>query len=370
MFESGRYAPDVISLAISSRDAASLRLLSPASWRRGVQVTSDTHQGVPYRHVGALLTEFEFQRYQPRPALTALLNQYDLVQVVAGTPAPALVTRAVHKPICLFIATMIQQERIAVLQRQKGWRWYWLRIMTEINAQIERIALQQIDYVFAESEYTRTLLSTFLPQDRVLLGIPGIDTLIFQPDAYQTDGYILAVGRFSDHRKNVRLLFDAYHRLRQNSTAGPRLVLAGAKPLPQDWMYAESLGITPWIDMHADVSVAELADLYRGASLFVLSSDEEGLGIVILEAMASGLPVISTRCGGPETAVIEEETGCLTPVGDAPAMADAMRRLLADPALRQQMGQRGRQIAEERFSIAAAGKVFLDQYDALLASRD
>ena len=55
--------------------------------------------------------------------------------------------------------------------------------------------------------------------------------------------------------------------------------------------------------------------------MFLLSSNEEGLGLVIGEAMAAGLPVVSTRCGGPETFVVEGVTGYLTPVGDAQAMA-------------------------------------------------
>jgi glycosyltransferase involved in cell wall biosynthesis len=174
------------------------------------------------------------------------------------------------------------------------------------------------------------------------------------------------VGRFSDHRKNVRLLFAAYARLRQQYPDAPRLVLVGRAPLPADWAYAASLDIAQCIDIHEQVSNHALAEFYRNASLFVLSSDEEGLGIVILEAMASGLPVVCTRCGGPETAVIEGETGYLTPVGDANALADAMQQLLQNPSTRQQMGQRGRQVAEERFSLAAAGKIYLDQYDALL----
>jgi glycosyltransferase involved in cell wall biosynthesis len=118
--------------------------------------------------------------------------------------------------------------------------------------------------------------------------------------------------------------------------------------------------------MHEDIDMSTLAQLYRNASLFVLSSDEEGLGLVILEAMASGLPVVSTRCGGPETAVIEGETGYLTPVRDACALTDAMHMLLDDPALRHRMGQAGRAIAEARFSIAVAGKAYLTCYDTLL----
>jgi glycosyltransferase involved in cell wall biosynthesis len=106
--------------------------------------------------------------------------------------------------------------------------------------------------------------------------------------------------------------------------------------------------------------------LYRQASVFVLPSNEEGLGIVILEAMASGLPVVSTRCGGPDTCVVEGETGYLIPVGDAEALAHRMQVLLEDRALGQWMGKAGRMLVEARFSIEAAGKAFLEVYDRLL----
>src|SRR5947208_2552176 len=77
----------------------------------------------------------------------------------------------------------------------------------------------------------------------------------------------------------------------------PRLVLAGlTAPKPDDWECAVQLGIADDIQVRIGVSDDELRDLYRGASLFLLSSDEEGLGVVLLEAMASGLPVVATRC--------------------------------------------------------------------------
>lgn len=367
--ESGRYTPHIISLAMSSRDAYSIRLLAPRTWSSRLQLVTDTWNGIPFSHMGAVWAELEFQRYQPRRALTDHLNQYDLVQVVAGTPAWAFVARNVHKPICLFIASMIQMERVAILQRQTGWKRLWMRPMTIINARLEQAALKRMSYVFAESEYTRRLVIPFCSHEAVGVAPPGIDTTLFTPATYQPDSYILSVGRFSDHRKNVRLLFAAYARLRQQCPAAPRLVLVGTAPSLQDMAHAAALGLTSWIDIYENVSIQALADYYRNASLFVLASDEEGLGIVILEAMASGLPVVSTRCGGPETAVSEGETGYLTPVCNAEALATAMQKLLEDPELRQQMGQRGRQIAEERFSLAAAGKVYLDRYDQLLAAK-
>src|SRR5215472_1544747 len=82
---SGRYVADLVSIAISSRDAASVRLCSPRSWCRGPQESRGTWAGIPFKHVGAYLVEFEPIRYMPRRRLTELLNDYDLVQVVAGT---------------------------------------------------------------------------------------------------------------------------------------------------------------------------------------------------------------------------------------------------------------------------------------------
>jgi glycosyltransferase involved in cell wall biosynthesis len=364
--ESGRYEPHLLSLALSSRDPNSVRLLAPPSWPRGVRRTNGTAHDIPYQHIGAFLTEFEFQRYQPRRLLTNLLHQYDLIQVVAGAPALALVARDAARPVCLFTATTIQKERVSVLKRQPGWKRLWLSAMTRITVRIERAALEQVACVFAESDYTRQSIQALRPTTHMVLGVPGVDTTLFAPQTYCPNGPILSVGRFSDHRKNVRLLFAAYARLRQQYPDAPRLMLVGAHPSKSDWDYAISLGVHEHIERHGSVPHSELSPFYQAASLFVLSSDEEGLGIVILEAMASGLPVVCTRCGGPETAVIEGETGYLTPVGDADALADAMQQLLQNPSTRQQMGQRGRQVAEERFSLAAAGKVFLDRYDALV----
>ena len=108
-------------------------------------------------------------------------------------------------------------------------------------------------------------------------------------------------------------------------------------------------------------------NLYRHASLFVLSSDEEGLGIVILEAMASGLAVVSTACGGPETAVVQGETGLLTPVGNVDALAAAIQELVDNPELRRSMGRAGRRRAETTFSMEQTSKVFLEQYERLLS---
>jgi glycosyltransferase involved in cell wall biosynthesis len=366
----GRYEPSLVSLAMAARDPFSVRLLAPSSWRRSVQVATGTWSGLPVTHVGAFLSEFEFQRFRPRRALTEFLRSFDLIQVVAGTPALGMAVARVQVPTCLFVATTIRRERVSLLTETSGVRGLWLRLMTGINAWSERRALRLVDHVFALSEYTRSQLSPMVPEERLSLGWPGIDSLLFHPPARSPDdGYILSVGRHSDPRKNLRLLLEAYGRLRQRLPNAPRLLLVGDRPRAADWSLAVAWGIADHVDVRANVTSGVLPSLYRQASLFVLPSNEEGLGIVILEAMASGLPVVSTRCGGPETCVVDGETGYLVPVGDAEALARRMQVLLEDRALGQRMGRAGRMLVETRFSIEAAGKPFLKVYDRLLGER-
>jgi D-inositol-3-phosphate glycosyltransferase len=367
---SERYEPNVILLATSLRDPASVRLLPPKKWLRGPQILAAEGGGIPCIHVGAVFTEFEFQRYKPRPILTDLLNRYDLIQVVGGTPAWAGTTRWARPPVCVFVATTAQQERTTRLQQTTGWRGYWLRSMTQLTARLEERVLSSVASVFAESEYTLRLLGPYVNPARLHLAPPGVDTGFFCPDSsYRKDGYLIAVGRFQDSRKNVRMLLEAYRNLRKELPQSPRLFLVGQDGLsPKDWAYAVSLGLGDHIRVHKNVSPTELRALYKEASVFVFSSDEEGLGLVILEAMASGLPVVGTDCGGPATAVLPGKTGLLTPVGDSVSLAKAMHLLLGNPEMRRQMGRAARQSAEERFSLAAAGKVYLDKYDELLAS--
>ena len=88
----------------------------------------------------------------------------------------------------------------------------------------------------------------------------------------------------------------------------------------------------------------EPGEVLKGAGVFALSSDYEGMPNALMEAMAAGLPVVTTDCpiGGPRELVVDGESGLLVPVGDARAMAAALSRFLSDGDLRSCMGERGR----------------------------
>lgn len=366
--KSGRFDPALVSLAASFKDRSSVRFGSPSSWHRGVQKELVPKYGTDVWHVGALGVELETQRYQPRPVLTELLNQFDLIQIVAGYPAVTWTAAHVTKPKCVFAATTVDEERVSLVRHLPPWRRLWLKFITAKVRRIEVAALGIADHVFAESDYTRRLLAPHVENGRMSLAVPGVDTSVFHPaDRYHNNGHILSVGRFADPRKNVALLLRSYAQLRTRRKNVPRLVLAGRDGLSsQARSLAESLQIAPYLDVYSDISVEQLAALYRDASLFVLSSNEEGLGIVILEAMASGLPVVATDCGGPATCIDEHRTGFLVPVADSELMTDRMARILDSPSLAAAMGRAAREKTENRYSRQAAGRVYLDKYDELL----
>jgi glycosyltransferase involved in cell wall biosynthesis len=112
----------------------------------------------------------------------------------------------------------------------------------------------------------------------------------------------------------------------------------------------------------------ELAEIYRNAGCFALSSDQEGLAIVILEAMASGLPVVSTRCGGPEMLVQEGETGYFSAVNNAQHFAQRLECVVKDCTMQKRFGLKARDIAERHYSLTAASKPFLDAIHECLPS--
>ncbi len=107
---------------------------------------------------------------------------------------------------------------------------------------------------------------------------------------------------------------------------------------------------------------ADMGALYRQAGIFALSSRDEGFGMVLIEAMAYGRPVVSFACkAGPRDIVTDGENGLLFPVGDCAGFAQGLRRLMGSEQLRQELGERAR-LSVDRFSL----RTVLDQWETLL----
>jgi glycosyltransferase involved in cell wall biosynthesis len=162
---------------------------------------------------------------------------------------------------------------------------------------------------------------------------------------------LLAVGRLSPQKRMDRFL-SVVNRLRHASPKKIQAVLAGEGPLrPALEQQARATGLFPNIVKFLG-SVSDVAPLYQQSDICVLTSDYEGLPNVLLEAMASGLPVVSTRVGGVPQIVQEGETGFMVAPDDEDAMVSAIRLLSENPDLRQAMGRQGRAFVEENHSLA------------------
>lgn len=163
------------------------------------------------------------------------------------------------------------------------------------------------------------------------------------PPATEDDFRLIAVGRLVA-RKGFDHLLTALSELPPNV----RLEVVGDGPLAEPLRRrAVELGISERVSWPGFLPRPEILRRLRRADCFVLSSLHEGLGIVVQEAMHAGLPVVATDNGGQVDLVSHETTGLLVPVADPAAMADAVRRLMDDPAGRGEMGRRGRERIEE-----------------------
>ncbi len=111
-----------------------------------------------------------------------------------------------------------------------------------------------------------------------------------------------------------------------------------------------------------------LSAVYSCADVFVLPSIQEGQGIVLLEAQASGIPVVAFDVGGINEAVRNGETGLLVKPGSTGELADALLKVLSDRALKEKMGTNGRRFVSESFTWDICAQKLLKIYDEALAS--
>jgi len=367
-----RFDIQLISLSSSAVDDLGVAITRPGSWLTGVQSVDGVWAGRPFVRIGAFASELEFQRYRPRTALTNVLSCCDLIQVVCGSPAWANAVIGLNKPVALQVATQARLDRRLRDAKPKGLAGWWRKAMTEITDRLDNRALRKVDAIQVENlwmlDYARQL-----NQHRevdIRYAPPGVDAGRFTPStqprlAGRRD--ILCVGRLDDPRKNVGLLLEAFARLPDALRATSRLLLAGsAGPTPDFWLRVQALGLRDSVEFVSSPSQEKLVRMYQRAAVFALPSDEEGLGIVILEAMACGVPVVATRCGGPEGVITNGTDGFLVPRDDAASMAVQLNRLLDSPELNEAMGRRARATVEARYAEEVAGEAFLEVWDRLL----
>ncbi len=186
------------------------------------------------------------------------------------------------------------------------------------------------------------------------------------PFSLDSDSVILiAVGRLIP-RKNLSTLLDVFATL---DAARARLVLVGEGPeLPDLQQQAQRLGIASRVHFAGFVSDIEKFQLLSAADVYVSTALHEGFGIVFLEAMACGLPVVAFDSGGQRD-FLDDEFSCLPKLGDGDAMSEDLHRLISDPARRTEMGNTASLRAGD-FSPQRLAERFVEIYERVLTQRD
>lgn len=352
---------DVFSPRMSRRAPESRRLLKPSSWLKRIRIVRRPDGAI---NVGAHLAELEVMRYMPRKAFDEILDRYDVVVFIAGSPAAATMTRRLKTPVVLAAATLVEVERVRALEDAVGLSRHLTRTMTTFVSRMDRAAVRYPTHVLVLNGWMQRMCVD-AGAKAVTVAPPGVETNRFVPlSEYQANGPIVMVARLADPRKDYPTLFRAYAGAREMGLTTPLVVAGRGRLSESDSLVLADLGLAEFVSVRSDIDGDELVALLQSASLFVSSSAEEGLGLSIVEAMACGVPVVSTATEGAQHVLGTSGVGELVPVGDAQRLAQALTEWIASPERRKDCATEARRRAVEVFSVEATSRRFGDIIEA------
>lgn len=200
----------------------------------------------------------------------------------------------------------------------------------------------------------------------------GVDTQQFSPadEDLDRDPLILYVGRVERNSrwKGVDVLIDAMATIIAEVPAARLEVVGSGDWIPELEERAEALNVAGHIVWRGNLHGDDLTAAYRRSALVALPSvtESEALGLVLIEAMACGRPVVGSDVGGIPFSVRDNVNGFLVPAGDAKALAGACLNVLRDPRLSDVLGKAGRVDAVERWESAGQMAKMIDFLDELV----
>jgi glycogen synthase len=250
------------------------------------------------------------------------------------------------------VCTVHSLEPLRPWKEEQLGRSYWL------STWAEKLALENADRIVAVSKGSRQdILKHFnVEPERVKVIHNGIDLDLYRHievdgtrKSFELDGpYILFVGRVS-RQKGMTHLIDAMKYV----DPGVKCVLCSSAPDTKELEeeIAARVAAEPrvlWINYL--LREEQYVELYSHAAVFCCPSVYEPFGIINLEAMSCGTPVVASAVGGILETVVDGETGLLVPPADPRALAEAINKLLRDPEMARQFGRNGRRRVEQYFS--------------------
>jgi phosphatidyl-myo-inositol dimannoside synthase len=254
-------------------------------------------------------------------------------------------------PLSLLTRLLSSEVKIGVVT-------YGIEVWRPLST-VQRKALRQADLVLAISEYTKAELikHTAVPAEKIKIFPCTLDPYWKVTSSITklecTPPVLLSVTRMNreDRYKGIDSVIKSIPAI--VSKAGPveYRVIGQGDDLPRLRALAAGLGVARYVNFVGGVSDAELREQYQRCSLFVMPSKKEGFGIVFLEAMAYGKPVVGGAHGGTPSVVKEGETGLLIDGSNIAAIADSVTQLLRNKAMREKFGHAGRQRLLDKFTF-------------------
>jgi glycosyltransferase involved in cell wall biosynthesis len=250
-----------------------------------------------------------------------------------------------------------------VLADESGFERGLPRVRLTVESLLERRHVRQVDRILTSSAYSAARIAEEygVPAHRITVVPEPIDLVRWRrafesaPELPRRGNSILCVAHLYP-RKNVATLLAAMTRLSNQAV----LRVVGTGPdLARLERRARELGLGRRVEFLGHVAFDRLAGEYRRADIFCLPSRQEGFGIVFLEAMAAGLPIVAARAAAVPELVSDGESGILVAPDNPGDLAAALDRLLSDPEERRRMGETGRRQVT-LFDVSIVSRHFLD----------
>jgi colanic acid/amylovoran biosynthesis glycosyltransferase len=260
-------------------------------------------------------------------------------------------------PTAIVIMDACRQMNVPLIAHFHGFDAYRQQTLETYGPRYKELFKIAAAIVVVSRDMQAQLKRLGAPVEKIHYNSCGVETSFFSgADPLRNPPTFIAVGRFVS-KKAPHLTLLAFKQMLEE-VPDARLIMIGDGPLWEAcYQMTRSLGLTRAVELPGPKSHSDVAAAMQKARAFVQHSiqtqdgDSEGTPVAVLEAAASGLPVIATRHAGIKEAVLDQKTGLLVDEGDIKAMAEHMVRLAQDAQLAANLGQAGREWVSSEYSM-------------------
>lgn len=286
--------------------------------------------GMKSVEIGAKLAFWEPGHYKYNlPLWEKVLADYDYFILVSGTSIAAYPLIQLNKKFVAVVAAAYKDDRAQRVKQLSIFRRV-IDFCAQFNMKkIEKEIYQKAGYIFPISKDTKKHIDQIIGFKKDNLSICGFPMIVKTMSKVLSENKnIIAVGRFADPRKNFDMLMRAFKNIYEKDSS-LKLYLVGNLPNKKQLLKFSTQNFYKNIIFTGNLSESELEQFYENSDLMLITSYQEGLGLIGLEAMAYGIPVIATDCGGTSDYIINGKNGFIVDIDNDKNMAEKALYILS-----------------------------------------